>query len=79
MTIQELRDRILTIERYKKYIRKTRITKNGLFIYGDKYVTSSGDTYPIYTYISKEDINETNHILDLLDSFVDCEERLVKS
>lgn len=78
LNIYELRDRILSIEHYKKYIKKTRITKNGLFIYGDKYKTSSGDVYPIYTYISKVDIHETNYILDILDAFVDCEERLVK-
>ena len=78
LNIQELRDRILSIEHYKKYIKKTIITKNGLFIYGDKYKTSSGDVFPIYTYISKIDINETSYVLDLLDAFVDNEERLVK-
>lgn len=78
LNIQELRDRILSMERYKKYIKKTKITKNGLFIYGDKYKTSSGVIYPIYTYISKVDINETNYIVDLLESFIDEEERLVK-
>lgn len=80
ITIEELRDKILSIKRYKDNITKTRISKNGLFIYGGYYKTSSGEQHPIYTYISKLELNDfkgsINYIIDLLETFVDEVERL---
>lgn len=80
ITIEELRDKILSIKRYKDNITKTKITKNGLFIYGGYYKTSSGEQHPIYTYISKLELNDfkesINYIIDLLETFVDEVERL---
>lgn len=75
--MEELRDRILSIKHYKKYITKTRITKNGLFIYGGYYSTSYGEKHPVYTYISNYDKSNVNYILDLLDTFAEEVERLV--
>lgn len=56
------------------YIRKTRITKNGLFIYGHKvYAPAYNEIYDIYTFINWYDSNDYQHITDLLDHFVlDC-------
>lgn len=56
------------------YIRKTRITKNGLFIYGHKvYAPRYNEIYDIYTFINWYDSNDYQHITDLLDHFVlDC-------
>lgn len=80
ITIEELRDKILSIKRYKDNITKTKITKNGLFIYGGYYKTSSGEQHPIYTYISKLELNDfkgnINYIIDLLETFADEVERL---
>lgn len=80
ITIEELRDKILSIKRYKDNITKTRISKNGLFIYGGYYKTSSGEQHPIYTYISKLELNDfkgsINYIIDLLETFIDEVERL---
>jgi len=56
------------------YIRKTRITKNGLFIYGHKvYAPGYCLTYTIYTFINWFDSNNYEHIQNLLENFVlDC-------
>jgi hypothetical protein len=78
--MEELRDQIVNSSRYKDSITKTKITKNGLFIYGGYYKTSSGEQHPIYTYISKLELNDfkgsINYIIDLLETFVDEVERL---
>lgn len=56
------------------YIKKTKITKNGLFIYGHKvYAPGYNEIYTIYTFINWYDCNDFEHIGDLLDHFVlDC-------
>lgn len=58
----------------QNYIRKTRITKNGLFIYGHKvYAPLYNEKYTIYTFISWYNENNYTFINDLLDNFVlDC-------
>ena len=58
----------------QNYIKKTRATKNGLFIYGNKvYAPGYSLVYDIHTYISWYDNNNYNFINDLLDNFVlDC-------
>lgn len=58
----------------QNYIRKTKATKNGLFIYGHRvYAPGYCETYTIHTYISWYDSDNYNFINDLLDSFVlDC-------
>jgi len=58
----------------QNYIRKTKITKNGLFIYGHKvYAPGYSLTYDIHTYISWYESNNYSFINDLLDTFVsDC-------
>ena len=58
----------------QNYIRKTRITKNGLFIYGHKvYAPGFCLVYDIYEYISWYDSNDYEYITSLLDHFVlDC-------
>lgn len=80
ITIEELKKRILSVNRYNNHITKTKITKNGLFIYGGYYKTSSGEQHPIYTYISKQELNNyeknVNFIIDLLETFIDEVERL---
>lgn len=80
ITIEELKNRILSVNRYNNHITKTKITKNGLFIYGGYYKTSSGEQHLIYTYISKQELNNyeknVNFIIDLLEAFVDEVERL---
>lgn len=60
--------------RKNNYIRKTRITKNGLFIYGHKvYAPGYNEIYDIHTYISWYENNNYNYINELLDTFVlDC-------
>ena len=60
--------------RKNNYIRKTRITKNGLFIYGHKvYAPGYNEIYDIYTFINWYDSNDYQHITDLLEHFVlDC-------
>lgn len=53
------------------YIKKTRITPNGLFVYGHKvYAPGYGITYTIYTFINWYNSNDYQHIKDLLDHFV---------
>ena len=64
-------------EQYGKknnYIRKTRITKNGLFIYGHKvYSPRYMEQYTIYTFINWYDSNNYQFINDMLDYFIpDC-------
>ena len=80
ISIEELKNRILKVDRYKNHITKTKITKNGLFIYGGFYKTSSGEQHPIYTYISKQETKNfkenINFIIDLLETFIDEVERL---
>lgn len=80
ISVEELKNRILSVDRYKNHITKTKITKNGLFIYGGFYKTSLGEQHPIYTYISKQDAKNfkenINFIIDLLETFVDEVERL---
>lgn len=57
-----------------KYIKKTRITKNGLFIYGHNvYAPAINETYTIYTFINWYDVNNFDFINTILDNFVlDC-------
>ena len=58
----------------QNYIRKTRITKNGLFIYGHKVQSPIVGTYTIQTYISWYDSSHYKYIDDMLDYFVlDCD------
>ena len=56
------------------YIRNTRITKNGLFIYGHKvYAPLYNEVYTIYTFISWYDTNDYEYIDSMLEHFVlDC-------
>lgn len=56
------------------YIRRTKITKNGLFIYGHKvYAPILNDTYTICTFISWYDADNYEYIKKVLDFFVlDC-------
>lgn len=58
----------------KDYIKRTKITKNGLFIYGHKVYDYKYDyTYTIYTFINKYDCKYYEYINSLLDHFViDC-------
>ena len=58
----------------QNYIRKTRITKHGLFIYGHKaYSPMYSQKYDIYTFINWYDANNYKFIQDMLDYFVnDC-------
>lgn len=58
----------------QNYIRKTRITKNGLFIYGHNvYSPLLGKNYTIYIFISWYDSNYYEYINTILDCFVkDC-------
>lgn len=58
----------------QNYIRKTRLTKKGLFIYGHKvYAPVYCENYTIHTYISWYDSNNYSFINNLLDNFVlDC-------
>ena len=58
----------------QNYIRKTRTSKNGLFIYGhDVYAPGYSLYYKIHTYISWYEVNNYSYINDLLDNFVlDC-------
>lgn len=58
----------------QNYIRKSKITKNGLFIYGHKvYAPGYNRIYTIYTYINWYNSNDYSYINDLLDHFViDC-------
>lgn len=57
-----------------EYIKKTRTTKNGLFIYGHKvYAPAFNEIYTIYTFINWYDINNFDFINSMLDNFVlDC-------
>lgn len=56
------------------YIKKTRITKHGLYIYGHRvYAPGYSEVYTIYTFINWYDSNDYEHIKALLDHFVlDC-------
>ena len=58
----------------QNYIKRTRITKNGLFIYGHKvYAPGYSLYYDIYTFINWYDNNNYEFINSLLDNFVlDC-------
>lgn len=58
----------------QNYIRKTRMTKNGLFIYGHKvYAPGYSLYYDIHTYISFYDNTNYEFINNMLDNFVlDC-------
>lgn len=59
------------------YIRKTRITKNGLFLYGHKvYAPAYNYTYTIYTFINWYDSSNYMYINDMLDYFVLDNKRL---
>lgn len=62
------------------YIRRIKITKNGLFIYGHKvYAPILSDYYTIYTFISWYDANDYEHIRLTLEHFVlDCQ-RLIEA
>ena len=57
-----------------EYIKKTRITKNGLFIYGHNvYAPAFNETYTIYTFINCYDVNNFDFINTMIDNFVlDC-------
>ena len=59
----------------QNYIRKTKVTKNGLFIYGHKvYAPAYNEKYTIYTFISWYDSNDYSYIDSMLEHFVlDCE------
>lgn len=59
----------------QNYIKKTRITKYGLFIYGHKvYTPGYNMIYTINTFINFYDSNNYNFINDMLDNFVlDCQ------
>ena len=55
------------------YIRKTRITENGLFLYGHNVYSPLYGKYRIYTFISWYDSNDYEHIQNMLEHFVlDC-------
>ena len=58
----------------QNYIKKTRITKNGLFLYGHKvYAPGYSMHYDIFTFISWIDSNNYSFINDMCDNFVlDC-------
>lgn len=58
----------------QNYIRKTKITKNGLFIYGHKcFAPRYCLHYTIKTFLNWYDMNDFNYINDVLDYFViDC-------
>ena len=58
----------------QNYIKKTRITKNGLFLYGHKvYAPAYCLYYDIFTFISWYDSNNYEFINTLCDNFVlDC-------
>ena len=58
----------------QNYIRKTRITKHGLFIYGHKvYAPILNDKYTIYTFINWYDSNDFEYVQTMLEYFVlDC-------
>ena len=75
MTLNEYRKKIgQGVNEKNKYIKKTRTTKNGLFIYGHKvYAPAFNETYTIYTFINWYDINNFDFINSMLDNFVlDC-------
>lgn len=56
------------------YIRKTKTTKNGLFIYGHNcYSPLFMEKYTIYTFINWYDSDDYKYIDDILEHFVlDC-------
>ena len=56
------------------YIKRTKITKNGLFIYGHKvYAPLYMQVYNVYTFISWYDTNDYEYINNMLEHFVlDC-------
>lgn len=58
----------------QNYIKRTRITKNGLFLYGHKvYAPGYNRHYDIYTFINWYDSNDYEFIANMLDNFVlDC-------
>ena len=58
----------------QSYIKKSRITKHGLYLYGHKvYAPGYSMYYDIYTFINWYDSNDYEHITNLLDHFVlDC-------
>lgn len=60
------------------YIKKTRITKNGLFIYGHKVPSPMYGVYQVYTFINWYDSNDYEFINNMLEHFVlDCK-RLIE-
>lgn len=62
-----------------QYVEKTRISKNGLFIYGGKY-NHQGKDYPVYTYLCMYDVDKEWYIKDALDCFVaECQTLLKES
>ena len=65
------------LKNYGDYITKTRITKNGLFIYGGIYRSSYGK-HTLYTYISSYDKDNKEYIDEALKIFVDDSKRLIK-
>lgn len=57
----------------QNFIKKTRITKNGLFIYGHKVCSPLYGIYDIYTFINWYDSNDFKYINDALEHFIlDC-------
>lgn len=58
----------------QEYIKRTKMTKNGLFIYGHKcYAPGYSMYYDVFTFISWIDANNYSFITDMLDNFVlDC-------
>lgn len=58
----------------QNYIKRTRITNNGLFLYGHKvYAPGYNLTYTIYTFISWYDSNDYEYITNMLEHFIlDC-------
>lgn len=65
------------IKNYGNYITKTRITKNGLFIYGGNYKSSYGK-HTLYTFISSYDKDNKEYIDSMLKTFINDVKRLIK-
>lgn len=67
--------KLIAYNKVGKYIKKTRITKNGIFIYGHKvYSPLLMEKYQIYTFISWYDSNDYSYIDEALEYFkLDCE------
>ena len=55
-----------------QYLKTTRISKNGVFIYGKKYYTPRFfQVYNAYTYISYEEKYNVDYVNGLLDTFIE--------